>query len=146
MGSDALSGSGVTHFLLYLIKDPEFVPSSEPLRRVRTSRVCAWVALELLGFAATFAITNTKAAIGFPVVVSPDFESVRFESRSCFLAVVGFKRSRSPETIADRFSLFQISLMIPLRTWIVPKFKTFTEEELSVLDGEVASPFTMQSL
>jgi hypothetical protein len=27
--------------------------------------------LELLGFAATFAITNTKAAIGFPVVVSP---------------------------------------------------------------------------
>jgi len=36
--------------------------------------------------------------------------------------------------------------MIPLRIWIVPKLNSFTEEELSVLDGEVASPFTMKSL
>ncbi|KAL7414672.1 HCO3 transporter family-domain-containing protein [Mrakia frigida] len=107
MGSDALFGSGVTHFLLYLIKDAHYIPATEPLRRVRTSRVYAWVGLELIGFAATFAITNTKAAIGFPVV---------------------------------------ISLMIPLRTWVVPKLKTFTEEELAILDGPVASPFTMNCL
>jgi len=95
MGSDALAGSGLTHFLLYLIKDPEFVPSSEPLRRVRTSRVYAWLALELLGFAATFAITNTIAAIGFPVVVSSDFSSSAFYSflfRSCL-----------PRTVVDPF-------------------------------------------
>lgn len=144
MGSDALFGSGVTHFLLYLIKDAHYIPATEPLRRVRTSRVYAWVGLELIGFAATFAITNTKAAIGFPVVVSS-----RTRVEPCFSLV----RPPRPNLVADfRLSFphpslaHQISLMIPLRTWVVPKLKTFTEEELAILDGPVASPFTMNCL
>jgi hypothetical protein len=92
MGSGALASSGVTALILFLIKDRSLTDRDEPLRRVRKSRVWTWLALELVGFAATFvrhpfllcalgsalicysfvlgqAITQTKGAIGFPIVV-----------------------------------------------------------------------------
>lgn len=107
MGSEALLGSGLTALLLHLIRDPSHTSPTEPLLRVRTSRIILFVLLELIGFAATFAITNTVAAIGFPVV---------------------------------------ISLMVPLRVWGVPRMGIWTEDELGILDGPVASPFTMACL
>ncbi|CAE6479408.1 hypothetical protein ACGC1H_005374 [Rhizoctonia solani] len=106
MGTDALRTSGVTEKLLYLIRDPALVPRREPLRRVRRSRVALFVAIELLGFGATMAITQTIAAIGFPIV---------------------------------------IMLLVPIRTLVVPRLP-FTPEELKVLDGPTASPFTMASV
>ncbi|CED82769.1 anion exchanging protein [Phaffia rhodozyma] len=106
MGSGALAGSGVTALILYCIQDRTLIPTDEPLRRVRLSRVYMWLALELIGFAATFAITQTIAAIGFPIV---------------------------------------ISLLIPVRIWIIPRLP-FTPEELAILDGPTASPFTMESV
>ncbi|QRW20417.1 HCO3- transporter family [Rhizoctonia solani] len=69
MGTDALRTSGVTEKLLYLIRDPSLIPRREPLRQVRRSRVALFVAIELLGFGATMAITQTIAAIGFPIVI-----------------------------------------------------------------------------
>ncbi|CAE6382207.1 unnamed protein product [Rhizoctonia solani] len=106
MGTDALRTSGVTEKLLYLIRDPVLVPRREPLRQVRRSRVALFVAIELLGFGATMAITQTIAAIGFPIV---------------------------------------IMLLVPIRTWVVPRLP-FMPEELKVLDGPTASPFTMASV
>jgi hypothetical protein len=53
MGSDALAGSGVTHLILYLIKDKALVPHDEPLRAVRNSRIWLFLMLELIGFGAT---------------------------------------------------------------------------------------------
>ncbi|KAH7322128.1 HCO3 transporter family-domain-containing protein [Rhizoctonia solani] len=106
MGSDHLRISAVTEKLLYLIRDPAMVPRSEPLRRVRRSRVALFVAIELIGFGATMAITQTIAAIGFPIV---------------------------------------IMLLVPVRTLLIPRLP-FTTEELSILDGPTASPFTMESV
>ncbi|CAE6437773.1 unnamed protein product [Rhizoctonia solani] len=106
MGSDHLRISAVTEKLLYLIRDPVMIPRSEPLRRVRRSRVALFVAIELVGFGATMAITQTIAAIGFPIV---------------------------------------IMLLVPVRTLLIPRLP-FTAEELSILDGPTASPFTMESV
>lgn len=59
MGADALRGSGVTQKLLYFFRDDALIPRDEPLRRVRRSRLALFVAIELIGFGATFAITQT---------------------------------------------------------------------------------------
>ncbi|KAL8717951.1 MAG: hypothetical protein Q9225_004858 [Loekoesia sp. 1 TL-2023] len=106
MGVQALEGNGITLKMLYLAKDRSFTTASEPLSRIRRKEaVWYFVALELLGFGATFAITQTIAAIGFPII---------------------------------------ILLLIPVRTFLLPKY--FTQEELAVLDAPTASPFTMESV
>lgn len=107
MGSDAIFTSGVTALFLFLIRDRHLTDPQDPLHRVRKSRIWAWLMLELIGFAATFAITQTIAAIGFPVV---------------------------------------IALLVPFRVWVIPRMRLFTPEELDILDGPVASPFTMESV
>ncbi|PFH53380.1 hypothetical protein AMATHDRAFT_55306 [Amanita thiersii Skay4041] len=106
MGTDALQGNGITKKLLYFIRDKALTPSSEPLGRVRKSRILLFVGVQLLGFGATFAVTQTIAAIGFPVI---------------------------------------IMFLIPLRAVVIPRLP-FTNEELAILDGPTASPFTMESV
>ncbi|KAJ7043835.1 HCO3 transporter family-domain-containing protein [Mycena alexandri] len=69
MGADALRGNGITQKLLYFIRDKNLTPSDDPLRKVRKSRILLFVAVQLVGFGATFAITQTIAAIGFPVII-----------------------------------------------------------------------------
>jgi hypothetical protein len=39
-----------------------------------------------------------------------------------------------------------IALLIPFRILVIPKLNLFTRAELDILDGPVASPFTMQSV
>ncbi|KAG6337181.1 hypothetical protein ID866_1895 [Astraeus odoratus] len=106
MGADALQGNGISQKLLYFIRDRSLTPPDEPLRKVRTSRLLLFVGIQLAGFGATFAVTQTVAAIGFPVV---------------------------------------ILLLVPIRTLLIPQL-SFTPEELSILDGPTASPFTMESV
>ncbi|KAJ7134334.1 bicarbonate transporter [Mycena epipterygia] len=106
MGADALRGNGITQKILYFIRDKNLTPADEPLRKVRKSRILLFVGVQLVGFGATFAITQTVAAIGFPVI---------------------------------------IMLLIPLRVLVVPRL-SFTPEELAILDGPTASPFTMESV
>ncbi|KAI4194376.1 MAG: hypothetical protein LQ348_002653 [Seirophora lacunosa] len=106
MGVQALEGNGITLKMVYLAKDRSLTGASDPLSRIqRKQAVWYFVALELLGFGATFAITQTIAAIGFPVF---------------------------------------ILLLIPVRTFLLPKY--FTSQELSILDAPTASPFTMESV
>nr|GAT43806.1 predicted protein [Mycena chlorophos] len=106
MGADALRGNGITQKLLYFLRDKKLTSPEDPLRAVRKSRILLFVGVQLVGFGATFAITQTKAAIGFPVI---------------------------------------IMLLVPLRVLGVPRL-SFTPEELAVLDGPTASPFTMESV
>jgi hypothetical protein len=58
MGTDALLTSGVTEKMLYLIRDRRATSPSDPLNRVRKSRIIIFTIVELLGFGATFAITQ----------------------------------------------------------------------------------------
>jgi len=106
MGTQALVGNGVTQKMLFLARDHELTDPADPLARLeRRSSIWAFVGLELLGFGATFAISQTIAAIGFPVF---------------------------------------ILLLIPLRTWLMPKW--FRDEELRALDAPTAGPFVMESV
>lgn len=70
MGFQALEANGITAKLLFLLSDRSTVSPTNPLARLRRRRA-AWlfVAIEILAFAATFAITQTVAAVGFPVVI-----------------------------------------------------------------------------
>jgi hypothetical protein len=70
MGVQALEGNGITLKLLFLCRDRSLTPASEPLKRIRR-RLAVWVfvAIQLVGFGATFAITQTIAAVGFPIII-----------------------------------------------------------------------------
>lgn len=60
MGSDALLSSGVTEKMLYLIRDRRATSPSDPLNKVRKSRIVIFTLVELIGFGATFAITQVS--------------------------------------------------------------------------------------
>ncbi|CZT50255.1 related to chloride-bicarbonate anion exchanger AE2 [Rhynchosporium secalis] len=106
MGVQALEGNGITLKILFLLKDKSQTPASEPLKRIqRRKAIWFFVAIQLFGFGATFAITQTIAAVGFPVV---------------------------------------ILLLVPVRTWLLPRY--FEDGELRILDAPTASPFTMVSV
>ncbi|KIP02729.1 hypothetical protein PHLGIDRAFT_283464 [Phlebiopsis gigantea 11061_1 CR5-6] len=69
MGADALEGNGITRKLLYFLRDKHLAPDDDPLRRVRKSRILLFVAVQLTAFGATMAVTQTIAAIGFPIII-----------------------------------------------------------------------------
>ena len=106
MGVQALESNGITLKILFICKDRHLTPRSDPLCQIqRKQAIWYFVLLELIGFGATFAITQTIAAIGFPII---------------------------------------ILLLIPIRTFLLPKY--FTSDELTILDAPTASPFTMESV
>lgn len=105
MGVQALEGNGMTLKILFLFRDSSLTPASEPMKRISRKSIYLFVFIQLVGFGATFAITQTIAAVGFPVF---------------------------------------ILLLIPIRAMAMTKW--FTDEELRVLDGPTASPFTMESV
>jgi len=70
MGIQALEANGITLKLIFLAKDKHLTSRSDPLAQIKRRWVIwAFVGLELIGFGATFAITQTIAAIGFPVFI-----------------------------------------------------------------------------
>lgn len=70
MGVQALQGNGITQKLVFLARDRDLTPRSDPLKGLeRRKAIWVFVILELIGFGGTFAITQTIAAIGFPVII-----------------------------------------------------------------------------
>lgn len=72
MGTQALSSNGVILKILYLARDRHLTdsPLTEPLKGIkRQSAIWIFVACELAFFAAAFAVTQTIAAIGFPIIL-----------------------------------------------------------------------------
>ena|SRR5260221_9532246 len=59
MGADSLLENGITKKLLYVIRDKSLTPKHEPLHKVQKSRIILFVGVQLVGFGATFAITQT---------------------------------------------------------------------------------------
>jgi boron transporter len=109
MGLQALASNGITLKLLFLFRDSQLIDADDPLAKIkengRVKMIWLFVGIELLFFAGTFAITQTIAAIGFPVI---------------------------------------IIIMIPVRTWLMPKW--FRESELRALDAPTAGAFVMESV
>ncbi|KAK3359307.1 HCO3 transporter family-domain-containing protein [Lasiosphaeria hispida] len=70
MGVQALEANGITAKLVFLARDVALTPGGHPLKQIER-RLAIWlfVAIELVGFGATFAITQTVAAVGFPVFI-----------------------------------------------------------------------------
>lgn len=123
MGTDALATSGITSKILFLIRDRRLADPGDPLYKVRKSRVLMFLALELVGFGATMAITQTIGASIINSLMENVFVTDIFISTT---AAIGFP--------------VIIGLLIPLRVFIIPRLP-FTPEELSILDGPTASPF-----
>ncbi|KAB8071112.1 HCO3 transporter family-domain-containing protein [Aspergillus leporis] len=70
MGVQALEGNGITQKLVFLAQENGLTSSTHPLKRLeRRWAVWLFVIVELIGFGGTFAITQTIAAIGFPVII-----------------------------------------------------------------------------
>ena len=69
MGVQALSGNGITLRLLYLFGDKELTQSDPLAKLERQSSVWVFTALELIVFGAAFGITQSIAAIGFPIII-----------------------------------------------------------------------------
>lgn len=70
MGVQALEANGITAKLLFLGRDEALTPANHPLRAIkRRAAIWFFVAIELVGFGVTFAITQTVAAVGFPVFI-----------------------------------------------------------------------------
>jgi hypothetical protein len=59
MGADALRGNGITQKILYFLRDKTLTRQDEPLRNVRKSRILLFVGVQLIGFGAAFAVTQT---------------------------------------------------------------------------------------
>ena len=69
MGVDALHSNEITKKFLYLIKDKNITPKQDPFNKVRKSRILLFVGVQLLGFGATFAITQTVGKFSILVAV-----------------------------------------------------------------------------
>lgn len=71
MGIQALEANGITAKLLFLLRDVSLTPRSHPFKQLARGQWPIWgfVAVELVAFGATFAITQTVAAVGFPVFI-----------------------------------------------------------------------------
>lgn len=69
LGLDALEDNGITKKLLYVIQDRRLRPDHEPWRRVRKPHIVMFASVELMGSAATFAITQTTGSPSLRPVV-----------------------------------------------------------------------------
>jgi len=69
VGWGSLEGNGVTHKTLYLLRDPKMTPLDHILLHVRRRKIALYVGIQWLFFAMTFAISQTIAAIGFPLII-----------------------------------------------------------------------------
>ncbi|KAK9459755.1 HCO3 transporter family-domain-containing protein [Lipomyces oligophaga] len=69
MGLAALQTNGVVAKIYFLCQQHSLTPASDPLMKVRLRSIYIFVLLELISFGATFALTQTIAAIGFPAML-----------------------------------------------------------------------------
>ncbi|KAI4722441.1 hypothetical protein E4T48_01404 [Aureobasidium sp. EXF-10727] len=69
VGWGSIESNTIVQKLIYLMSEDRFITKDEPLRRVSRKKILLWLALQALGVAATVAISQTIAAIGFPVII-----------------------------------------------------------------------------
>lgn len=69
VGWGSVETNAITHYILHLIRDPNTMKATDPLLRLSRIRICSYTFIMILGFASLLTISETIAAIGFPVLV-----------------------------------------------------------------------------
>ncbi|KAH9845499.1 putative transporter [Teratosphaeria destructans] len=69
VGWGSISGMNITANLLYCISERRFVDDGDPRNRVKKWRILYYTFWQVLGVAISVAISQTIAAIGFPVII-----------------------------------------------------------------------------
>lgn len=65
----SIESNSIAHRLVFLLSEHRFVQRDEPLLRVRPRAIGRFLGLQAAGVAATVAVSQTIAAIGFPVLI-----------------------------------------------------------------------------
>lgn len=69
VGWGSIESNGILRRLIWLAREPRFIQPSDPLLTVRRSKIGLFLFWQILGVLASVAISQTIAAIGFPVVI-----------------------------------------------------------------------------
>ncbi|PWN35584.1 uncharacterized protein FA14DRAFT_120626, partial [Meira miltonrushii] len=69
VGWSSIEGNGITTRTLAVFQDRRMSTHNDPLLKVRRSKVALYVGIQWIFFALTIAISQTIAAIGFPVII-----------------------------------------------------------------------------
>jgi hypothetical protein len=59
VGWGSVEGNGIVHKTLYLLRDPNLVPSDHPLKEIKKSSIMKFIGVQWLFFAAIIAISET---------------------------------------------------------------------------------------
>ena len=70
VGWGGLEGNGIMAKILFLIREPRFVQPDEPLLQLPKSRIAFYLFWQILGITVTAGMSQTIAAIGFPVLIT----------------------------------------------------------------------------
>ncbi|KAI1870476.1 uncharacterized protein JN550_005404 [Neoarthrinium moseri] len=69
VGWGSIESNGIVQKLVFLMSENRFIQRDEPLLTIRRRKIWLFIGLQGLGVAATVAISQTIAAIGFPVLI-----------------------------------------------------------------------------
>jgi boron transporter len=70
VGWGSIEGNGIIKNLLFLLTEQRFIQPSNPLLKIPKRRILLFVSFQLITWASSVAISQTIAAIGFPVIVT----------------------------------------------------------------------------
>ncbi|GIJ82159.1 hypothetical protein Asppvi_000664 [Aspergillus pseudoviridinutans] len=69
VGWGSIESNGVLQKVIFLARENRFIQRDEPLLTVRRRKIALYIACQSVGVAATVAISQTIAAIGFPILI-----------------------------------------------------------------------------
>ncbi|KAL8727036.1 MAG: hypothetical protein Q9166_006334 [cf. Caloplaca sp. 2 TL-2023] len=69
VGWGSIESNGILQRLVWLVREPRFIQPTDPLLTIRRSKIGLYVFWQALGVLSSVAISQTIAAIGFPVLI-----------------------------------------------------------------------------
>ncbi|KAH9859746.1 hypothetical protein IAQ61_011527 [Plenodomus lingam] len=69
VGWGSIESNGIVSKAIYLLSERRFIQPSNPLSTIARRKIVFYIGLQILGVACTVAISQTIAAIGFPVLI-----------------------------------------------------------------------------
>ncbi|KAL3475108.1 HCO3 transporter family-domain-containing protein [Aspergillus californicus] len=69
VGWGSIESNGILKKMIFLLRENRFIQRDEPLLSVRRPKICLYISCETLPIAACVAVSQTIAAIGFPILI-----------------------------------------------------------------------------